>query len=80
MSPQIAVGDEHINARVVENVAHLVGLEKIVDRHHHSPGLEDAKERWNELGTVLKPKPHSIACVNPELLLELVGDEDRLVP
>ena len=80
MSPQFGVRDNHVNARVAQNVIHLVGLEEVVDGHDHRAGVQNAKQRRDEFRAVLQPQPHPVAGLNGEVLLELMRDEDGLVP
>ena len=43
MRAQFGVGDEHVDARVAQNIVHLVGFQEIVDRHCDRTCLENAK-------------------------------------
>ena len=66
---------DKINARVAEDVVDLIGLEEVVDGHHHRPRVQDAKHRGDEFGTVLEPQPDAVAGLYFKPLLELVRDE-----
>src|ERR1017187_651314 len=80
MRAEFGIRDEHVDARVAQNVIHLVGLEEIVDRHDHRPGAQDAKQRRDELRAVLKPQPYAVTGSYLKLMLELIRDQDGFAP
>ena len=80
MRAQFGVGDQHVDAGVVQDVIHLVRLEEVVDRHHDRAGVQDAEQGRDELRAVLEPQPHPVAGLDAKVPLELVGDEGGLAP
>ena len=70
------LADEHLGLRVVEDVADLVRREEIIDRHHDPLGQQNAEEGEDKLRAILQPKPHPIAGLQAEFLLEPLGQVD----
>src|ERR1039458_6892864 len=80
MRAEFGIRDEHVDARVAQNVIHLVGLEEIIDRHHDCPCAQDAKQRRDEFRTILKPQPYAVTGSYLKPMLELIRDQDGFAP
>ena len=67
MDRQFVVGDQDIDARVVQDVTDLGGLEEVVDGHDDRAGVQDAEEGGDEFGPVLEPEADAVAGLDAEL-------------
>jgi hypothetical protein len=61
MRLQFVIGYEHIRAGILQDKSNFWWLEEIVDRHHHTPAMQDPKVGRNKLGTILEPQAHPVA-------------------
>ena len=66
MDGEFFLGDEQINAAILQNVIHLVRLEKIVDRHEHRARAEHAEHGGHEFRTVFEPERDAVAGPDAE--------------
>ena len=80
MGAQLGVGDQHVNARVVQDEVDLVRLEEVVDRHDHGAGVQNAEQRRDEFRAVLEPQPHAVAGLDAKLMAQHARHEQRLAP
>ena len=61
------LGDDPLDARVLEHVGHFRRLEEVVDRHHHRVRGQDPEQGSDELRTILQPDRHTISRSDPLL-------------
>src|ERR1035437_3239090 len=80
MGAQLRIRDQHVNARIVQYVIDLVGLEEVVDRHHNRAGMQDAEKRRDEFRAVLEPQANPVTGFDAKGLLEPLRDERGLAP
>ena len=57
MNTQFLVGDQHVDARVVQNVTDLGRLEEIVDGHDDGAGVQNAEKAGMNSGRFLSHRP-----------------------
>jgi hypothetical protein len=72
------IADDNVDTSVLEDMVDFVGFEEIVDRHHHSTGLQDPKKSGNELGTILQPQAHAVSELDAEFALQSRGQPASL--
>src|SRR2546426_12715241 len=80
MRLELGIGQEHIDAGVIQNVSDLVGLEETVNGHRYGSGVQNSKERRDKLRTILQPETDPGAALEAKALLQLLRNESALVP
>src|SRR6185369_1286788 len=79
MRAEFSVGDDDVDAGVLQDESDFVRFEEIIDGHDDSTGGQDAEESRHELRTILQPKADAVAGLDGELVLELSSDGLGLV-
>ena len=63
---ELGVDEQHRRARVLDDVADLVGVEPEVDRHEHAPPPAHAEEGREQAGRVLRDDRHPLTLRDAE--------------
>ena len=75
---QFHIGDHQVNAAVIQNVADLARLEKIIDGHHHRVREQNAKDARDKLRAIFQPERDAVAGLDAEMTLQMRGGCLRL--
>ena len=68
------LADQDLRAGVGQDVADFIGFEEIIDRHHHSSGLQHTEECGDEFGAIPQPKPDPVTWGDAEIVLQARGE------
>ena len=80
MRPQLIIGNQNIDACILQHVIHLCRLQKIIDGHDDTAGLQHAKNRADEFGAIFQPEADAVVRAHAEILVQAGSQPAGLCP
>ena len=73
-------GDQHVRTGVRQDVGHFSRLQKIIDGHDDTAGLQHAKNRADEFGAIFQPEADAVVRAHAEILVQAGSHPTGLRP